>query len=130
MKTTKCFLAAAICISAISFTFFGCSSDSDDSDNPAGSGVSSSSEAISSSSSGGSSGSSSSSAEEASSSSVEGGYETVPINGQVWLKKNLNVPHNEGNGESWCYEGNDYSTGEEVEITAEESCAKYGRLYN
>jgi uncharacterized protein (TIGR02145 family) len=33
MKTTKCFLAAAICISAISFTFFGCSSDSDDSDN-------------------------------------------------------------------------------------------------
>jgi uncharacterized protein (TIGR02145 family) len=43
---------------------------------------------------------------------------TVPIGGQVWLKCNLNVPHSEGNGESWCYDDDPAN------------CAKYGRLYN
>jgi uncharacterized protein (TIGR02145 family) len=133
MKTTKCFLAAAIFV-ATSFTFFACSSDDgDDGNNPAGPGVSSSEDP--SSSSGGSSssdgGSSSSSGNGGTSSSSSGGntngvYEcdpdgtnpTVTIGSQVWMKCNLNVPHNSGNGESWCYEDD------------EENCEKYGRLYN
>jgi uncharacterized protein (TIGR02145 family) len=56
--------------------------------------------------------------------------DAVAIGSQIWLKRNLSVPHNEGNGESWCYEGYDYSTGTGVSITADEGCAKYGRLYN
>jgi uncharacterized protein (TIGR02145 family) len=128
---TKRFLAAAILV-AISFTFFACSSDDgDDGNNPAGSvGSSSSVEGGGSSSGGG--GSSSSSGVSTGGDVVSCGPagEGVEIGGQCWLKKNLDVEHNSGNGESWCYEGSDFSTGEEVEITAEEGCAKYGRLYN
>jgi uncharacterized protein (TIGR02145 family) len=59
-----------------------------------------------------------------------GGDSCVVIGNQCWMKKNLNVPHNAGNGDSWCYEGEDSSTGSAVAVTAEEGCAKYGRLYD
>jgi uncharacterized protein (TIGR02145 family) len=55
-------------------------------------------------------------------------YETVVICNQTWLKRNLNYVPSTGN--SWCYSGTDYSTGSGVSITAEEGCAKYGRLYD
>jgi uncharacterized protein (TIGR02145 family) len=153
MKTNS-FLSAAISI-ALASTFFGCgevegsynlygSSSSSDDSSSATSGVSSSSglsssEGSSSSSSAITDSSSSSSLADAgsSSSSTNDGFigckdpdETVTIGTQTWLKCNLNVEHNEGNGNSWCYEGSDWSTESEVNITAEEGCAKYGRLYD
>jgi uncharacterized protein (TIGR02145 family) len=57
----------------------------------------------------------------------DGTNPTVTIGSQVWMKCNLNVPHNSGKGESWCYEG---SVGISGDITAEEGCARYGRLYD
>jgi uncharacterized protein (TIGR02145 family) len=45
-------------------------------------------------------------------------YETVVICNQTWLKRNLNVMHNSGNGNSVCYNNQ------------ESSCNTYGRLYN
>jgi uncharacterized protein (TIGR02145 family) len=45
-------------------------------------------------------------------------YETIVICSQTWLKRNLNVKHNTGNGNSWCY--NNQSS----------YCNTYGRLYN
>jgi uncharacterized protein (TIGR02145 family) len=50
------------------------------------------------------------------------------IGNQTWLKRNLNYVPSTGN--SWCYSGTDYSTGSGVSITAEEGCARYGRLYD
>jgi uncharacterized protein (TIGR02145 family) len=59
---------------------------------------------------------------------------TVTIGSQTWLKCNLNVMHNEGNGNSWCYEGTDYSVSDGVSSTGtlkgEEGCSKFGRLYD
>jgi uncharacterized protein (TIGR02145 family) len=128
MKSMKSLIVAAISI-ALAFTFGGGSSDDGGDDTP-----SSSSGGVvvpSSSSSGGSSSSSSGGSTGGNVVSCGLAGEGVKIGEQCWLKKNLDVPHNESNGESWCYEGSDYySTGEEVEITAEEGCAKYGRLYN
>jgi uncharacterized protein (TIGR02145 family) len=51
---------------------------------------------------------------------------TVNINGQIWLKCNLNVSHSSGN--SWCYEGTDAST--ETTLSGTQGCDKYGRLYD
>jgi len=42
-----------------------------------------------------------------------GSYETVPIGGNKWMKKNLNVKTDD----SWCYNN------------SADSCKKYGRLY-
>jgi uncharacterized protein (TIGR02145 family) len=92
----------------------------DDNDNPAGS--------VGSSSSAG--GGSSSSQGQQQGSGCSDPSATVPIGGQVWLKCNLNVPHNEGNGNSWCYEGTDSSTDPSTELSGTEGCAKYGRLYD
>jgi hypothetical protein len=40
----------------------------------------------------------------------------VDIGEQIWKKYNLNVPHNSGNGNSWCYD------------EKESNCNIYGRL--
>jgi uncharacterized protein (TIGR02145 family) len=115
MKTSKRFLVAAILI-ATSFTFAGCSGDdgSDGKDGNHGQ---------------------SCNVEESGAYFVMkcGGTEKarwakamcrtspydptigVCIGSQVWLKRNLDVPHNEGNGTSGCYEAN---------------CDTYGRLYD
>jgi hypothetical protein len=45
-------------------------------------------------------------------------YETVVIGNQTWLKRNLNVMHNNGNGNSACYNNQ------------ESNCGTYGRLYD
>jgi uncharacterized protein (TIGR02145 family) len=137
---TKRFLLAAV-LAAIAFTFSGCGSDSG---SPTGPGDSSPSVGGGSSgggggSSGGGGGGSSSSAGSSSSGVGPGGISecdpggtnpTVEIGGQTWMKCNLNVASNPGNGNSWCYAGNDYSIGTAVSITAEKGCAKYGRLYD
>jgi uncharacterized protein (TIGR02145 family) len=47
-----------------------------------------------------------------------GDIETVDIGDQTWMKKNLNVPHNSGKGNSWCYDDD------------ESNCDEYGRLYD
>jgi uncharacterized protein (TIGR02145 family) len=64
-----------------------------------------------------------------SSSSQQIDYETVSIGLQTWLKRNLNVMHNSGRGLSRCYFGEDKSTAAAATITEEESCERYGRLY-
>jgi uncharacterized protein (TIGR02145 family) len=127
MKSMKSLLVAANFALALAFTFGGCSGDDGGDDTPSSSsgGVvvpSSSSNGGSSSSGGGTGG--------VYECDPNGTNPTVPIGSQTWMKCNLNVPHNSGNGESWCYEGTDYSTGSAVSITAEEGCAKYGRLYD
>jgi uncharacterized protein (TIGR02145 family) len=144
MKITR-FLLAVGFVLALAFAFVGCSGSDDGSSDR----YSSSSAMDVSSSSSVEAESSSSSVEVSSSSSVilssssyvcnqegifdgspiihEGEtYETVVICNQTWLKHNLNYAPPDGN--SWCYSGYDYSTG--VSITAEEGCAKYGRLYD
>jgi uncharacterized protein (TIGR02145 family) len=45
-------------------------------------------------------------------------YQTVVICDQTWMARNLNVMHNSGNGDSWCYDDD------------ESNCDTYGRLYN
>jgi uncharacterized protein (TIGR02145 family) len=66
-------------------------------------------------------GSSSSAGGSSSSSSGGGGCDAsiaVQIGSQCWMKKNLDVPHSSGNGNSWCYENQ------------ESNCNTYGRLYD
>jgi uncharacterized protein (TIGR02145 family) len=157
MKTTKNFLAAAILI-ALTLAFAACGKHDlyGDTYESSSSSLQSSSSITQSSSEASSSSSlqSSSSITQISSSSaissssweiiygdpVEYGgeiYETVVIGNQTWFKRNLNVPHK--NGDSWCYGegGNVFSddchggcliTIPEAEI--QENCAKYGRLYD
>jgi uncharacterized protein (TIGR02145 family) len=134
MKATKLSLVAASFALALAFTFSGCSGDdgggSGDEPNTGG--------GVSSSSVGGGTPSSSGGGSSSSNGSTGGVYEcdpdgtnpTIPIGNQIWMKCNLNVPHNEGNGNSLCYEGSDNSTGSIMNITAEQGCAKYGRLYD
>jgi uncharacterized protein (TIGR02145 family) len=136
MKTNKRFLLAAGVSLALAFTFSGCSGDDGGDDSGTTGGVSSG-DGGSSSSGGGGSSSSSGGGSSSSGGSTGGNVvicgpagEGVKIGEQCWLKKNLDVEHNEGKGESWCYGGTDYSTGTGVTITAEEGCAKYGRLYD
>jgi uncharacterized protein (TIGR02145 family) len=131
MKTNR-FLSAAIFV-ALAFTFSACSSDDGNTDSgyPNGGSAISSSSSLAAPSSNSITPSSSSVGGGLSSQSQQNASETVKIGNQTWLKYNLNVPHSSGNGDSWCYEGPDYSAGYPgVPITAEESCAKYGRLYN
>jgi uncharacterized protein (TIGR02145 family) len=114
MKTER-FLTAAIFI-AIASIFFACTSDDGGSDF----GVSSVSNSSSSSNDGGDS---SCIVGSFSNQGQQGGgcinpNATINIGGQTWLKCNLNVPHSEGKGDSWCY-------GDEPD-----NCAEYGRLYN
>jgi uncharacterized protein (TIGR02145 family) len=110
MKTMKPLLVAASFALALTFTFSGCSSD--------GNGGSDSTGGTSSPSGGGSS------------SSSCNPNATVTIGNQTWLKCNLNAMHNNGNGNSWCYAGENISTGNTTNITAEEGCARYGRIYD
>jgi uncharacterized protein (TIGR02145 family) len=141
MSIAKATLTSVISI-ALASTFFGCGdvegsynlySGSSSSDDSSSSNIAVSSSSLGSSSSnatGGvssSSGLSSSSLADAgsSSSSANDGFigckdpdETVTIGTQTWLKCNLNVEHNEGNGRSFCY------------ASEESNCDKYGRLYS
>jgi uncharacterized protein (TIGR02145 family) len=134
MKTTKRFLTAAISM-ALAFAFFGCSPDDGDDGDGGGSTDSSSSIArgsgSSSSSGGGRSSSSSGEFENCSEAIVQHNCdpnETVTIGSQIWLKCNLNVPHNSGNGNSRCYEGDDWFYG--CKLNGDQGCAKYGRIYD
>jgi uncharacterized protein (TIGR02145 family) len=158
MKITR-FLLAVGFVLALAFAFVGCSGSDDGSSDQEQSSSSSSAMDVSSSSSVEVVNSSSSVEAESSSSSVEvsssssvilssssyvcdqegiidgspvsyGGetYETVVICNQTWLNRNLNYVPPDGN--SWCYSGTENSTGSDVNITSEEGCAKYSRLYD
>jgi hypothetical protein len=110
MKTTRFLALTAISI-ALTFTFSGCSSDDDGDDTPSSTNSSSSvgnTGGGGSSSSGGNTGGGSPGDPDA----------TVDIGGQTWKKYNLNVQHNSGKGNSWCYDNN------------ESHCDTAGRLYD
>jgi uncharacterized protein (TIGR02145 family) len=61
-------------------------------------------------------------------------YRTVKIATQTWMAENLNYIPATGNfpatGNSWCYEGDDYSTDPKTTLSGTQGCAKYGRLYD
>jgi hypothetical protein len=106
MKTRKSFLALAAISITLASTFLACSGDgfasffSDDDKK---------------------SSSSAAKGDDGSDSQKDGGNcndpsATVTIGSQTWLKCNLNVMHNSGRGNSWCYD-NDSA-----------NCAIYGRI--
>jgi uncharacterized protein (TIGR02145 family) len=105
MKTNRFLLA--VVLTALALIFFACSSGDDFNGNTGGG---------SSNSSGGSSSNCDPNA-------------TVTIGSQTWLKCNLNVIHNNGNGNSWCYVGTDYTSPND-KLSGTQGCAKYGRLYD
>jgi uncharacterized protein (TIGR02145 family) len=52
---------------------------------------------------------------------------TIGTYSKTWMAENLNYATESG---SWCYAGIENTTGTSVTITAEQGCAKYGRLYD